>query len=179
MKAQMQKGFTLIELMIVVAIIGILAAVALPAYQDYTIRAKVTEGLSLASAAKTAVAETFATRNSGEVVAYAGKETAEAGSYGYEYTPGTNVALIAIEGIEEVTTPAAQEGMITITYDGQLNSALDSPVFLVPGSGKIDETTGLPEDPLASGAPVVWGCGVNKAEAFKYVPGNCRYIVEP
>ena len=49
-----QKGFTLIELMIVVAIIGILAAVALPAYQDYTVRAKVTEGLSLASSAKTA-----------------------------------------------------------------------------------------------------------------------------
>ena len=62
MKAQMQKGFTLIELMIVVAIVGILAAVALPAYQDYTIRAKVTEGLSLASAYKTAIAETHASR---------------------------------------------------------------------------------------------------------------------
>ena len=52
-----QKGFTLIELMIVVAIIGILAAVAIPAYQDYTIRAKVTEGVGLAAAAKTAVSE--------------------------------------------------------------------------------------------------------------------------
>ena len=60
MKRTMQQGFTLIELMIVVAIIGILAAVALPAYQDYTKRAKVTEGLSLASAAKLAVAENAA-----------------------------------------------------------------------------------------------------------------------
>ena len=59
MLKKVQQGFTLIELMIVVAIIGILAAIAIPAYQDYTIRAKVTEGLNLADSAKTAVAEGF------------------------------------------------------------------------------------------------------------------------
>jgi type IV pilus assembly protein PilA len=58
---KVQQGFTLIELMIVVAIIGILAAVAIPAYQDYTIRARVTEGLSLASAAKVTIAENAST----------------------------------------------------------------------------------------------------------------------
>ena len=61
---QLQKGFTLIELMIVVAIIGILAAIAIPAYQDYTIRAQVTEGMTLAAAAKAAISETYS--NSGD-----------------------------------------------------------------------------------------------------------------
>ena len=64
MKRSLQKGFTLIELMIVVAIIGILAAVALPAYQDYTVRAKVSEVILAASAPKTAVAEWFQTKGS-------------------------------------------------------------------------------------------------------------------
>src|SRR5690554_1327434 len=162
--------------MIVVAIIGILASVALPAYQDYTTRAKVTEGLSLASAAKTAVTETFATRNSGAVAAYGGTGAAGTGSFGYEYTAGTNVASIAIAAIADVVTPAAGDALITITYAGQLASTLGGTVQLQPGSGAIDAATGKPASSMAAGAPTVWACGVSIAQALKYVPANCRYV---
>lgn len=177
MMKSIQKGFTLIELMIVVAIIGILAAIALPAYQDYTIRAQVSEGLVLASAAKLAVAETFAAKDTGAIVAYNGTAAnPPAGSWGYSFVPTSKVASIAIAGMANVAAPAINDGRITVTYAGKIATALGGALRLTPGSGVLVAATGLPTSAMAAGAPVVWGCSlVVPGAAFKYVPSNCRY----
>lgn len=99
-----QQGFTLIELMIVVAIVGILAAVAIPAYQDYSVRARVAEGLGLAAAAKTAIAETYQSLN-----VTSDFDTKS----GYVWTGTTdNVSDVAV----------ASGGTITVTFDSTIDS---------------------------------------------------------
>jgi type IV pilus assembly protein PilA len=122
---KIQQGFTLIELMIVVAIIGILAAIAIPAYQDYTIRAQVTEGYNLASGAKTAVAEFFT--NTGNMPT----NNASAGLATPASIAGKYVTLTTVTG-----------GTITVTYGNAANTAIaGSTITLQPtaaaGAGSI------------------------------------------
>ena len=151
MKRTLQKGFTLIELMIVVAIIGILAAVALPAYQDYTVRAKVTEGLSLAGAAKLAVAE-----NSSEGRAFVSGWTAPVAT-----------SSVASVGITEGT------GVITVTYGAQIEGGSKT-ILIVPSSNGNAFTGGTATSSnIPVGGSIVFDCKTGTLAA-KYRPAACR-----
>lgn len=144
-----QQGFTLIELMIVVAIIGILAAVAIPAYQDYTIRSQVSEGMSLAAGAKTAIAEyvnqrgTYPTGNTDAGLATAGNIS---GSY--------------------VSSVDVTDGVITATYGNQVNATVSGQTLVISA---ITSPGGISWNCKASSAAAPAG-----TIAPKYVPTSCR-----
>lgn len=152
MKRTVQQGFTLIELMIVVAIIGILAAVALPAYQDYTVRAKVTEGLGLAEAAKTSVSEAFQTN--GGIPATATETTNAANSAACLATDFW--CFVVTKNVKDITINQAN-GEITVTYDSSTNG--------------IPQLTGADQLVLV---PTIGGTAVSATNASGSIDWHCK-----
>ncbi|RQP24493.1 pilin [Piscinibacter terrae] len=154
---RVQQGFTLIELMIVVAIIGILAAVALPAYQDYTKRAKVSEAILAASACRTTITEVYQSASSGGLPA--------AGAWGCESTSGTAQSKY----VASVVTTGT--GIIQVTSQN-VGTGADGIVELAPCT----ETTGTTcTAPAAGGTVKAWRCGGGTTTVLaKFLPGSCR-----
>ncbi len=162
MKA-VQKGFTLIELMIVIAIIGILAAIAIPAYQNYTIRSQITEGLSLADGWKTSISEFYAqngTFPSGQSVSGGAGNIVAAGT-----SAGKYVGTIA------VTTG----GQIVITYTGtQANTKISGKTLdLSPGLNTNNDVVWIC-GPASAPTGVTGAPGDGSTVAAQYLPSTCH-----
>ena len=154
MKRQLQKGFTLIELMIVVAIIGILAAVALPAYQDYTIRAKVSEVILAASSCRTSVTEVYQSNSAASLPA--------AGDWGCEFAAGASMGPTKYVGAVE--TSAIGGVRVTVIGLAPAIPATGSYVLLQPVLNAANQVSG-------------WQCGPNGTMNTKYLPGSCRDVI--